>query len=134
MSSEKVNLNILGQVTDTTWTRSGASSGPAPSRSIKTTIQTASEDGDLLIKVVYATVANLETTKELRVHKLRLEEEGDAYIKAAVAKYANDYKELTSETIKFKVVNTTTHMDIIDYNSMTGKRSALFRRISIFTV
>ena len=151
MADKNIDLNALGQAIDTSFTRSSASSGPACSTH---SIKCGFVAGDKLkIKVMYSTVVNMVRDRELQDSKERYEKEGDAYIEAATKKIAKEYREWvqpgdddvdergfddleenSKTSLKFKRVDMSTSIEIVDLNIHNNKRSALFRRIAIFEV
>jgi hypothetical protein len=105
-TDKKIDINALGQVMDTSWTRSGASSGPVLStHSVK-----AKFTSDNQIRVMYVTVVNM------------------------VRDRATDYKEITDQSIKFKRTTIDSNVEIIDLNHFNQKRSAYFRRVAVFEI
>ncbi len=144
-----VDLEALGQAMDTSFTRSSASSGPVfATHSIKFGF---SPGKTLKIKVVYSCVVNMVRDREMYESKTLAEKEGDAYIEAAIKQIAKDYRENVKgedhdteveeivepnlkDSIRFKRVDVSTSIEIIDLNVYNGKRSALVRRIAFFEV
>lgn len=129
-TKKKIDVNALGQVMDTSWTRSGATSGPVLStHSIKAKF--LSEDQ---IKVMYITVVNMVRDRDLKESCKMYENEADAIIQTAVKKIATEYKELTESSIKFKQTSIESNVEIIDLNHFNQKRTAYFRRVAIFKI
>lgn len=152
MADKKIDLNILGQVIDTSWTRSSASAGPTlETYSVKTSFESGGGD-TVRLKVMYTTTANMVRDRQLRDSKELCEREGDSYIDSAVKQIIKGYSELSNEpttdvddtgfdvpveaksSIKLKRVSVRTNVEVIDLNVFNNKRSALFRRIAIFEV
>ncbi len=129
-TDKKIDINALGQAMDTSWTRSGASSGPVLStHSVK-----AKFIADDQIKVMYITVVNMVRDRDLRESCVMYEKEADSIIEAAVKKIVAEYKELTDESIKLKRTAIDSNVEIIDLNHFNQKRSAYFRRVAIFEI
>ncbi len=135
--AEKIDLNALGQAMDTTFTRSGASSGPViNTHSVKAVFTGHGETPK--IKVTYTCVVNMVRDRELVESKARYEKEGDAYIDAATKKIVDDYKEWVADgskkSVKLDRADVGTSIEIVDLNVHNQKRTALFRRIATFDV
>lgn len=129
-TDKKIDINALGQAMDTSWTRSGASSGPVlATHSVK-----AKFLSDDQIKVMYITVVNMVRDRDLKESCKMYEKEADSIIEAAVKKIATEYKELTDESIKLKRTAIDSSVEIIDLNHFNQKRSAYFRRVAIFEI
>lgn len=129
-NKKKFDINALGQVMDTTWTRSGASSGPVLStHSVK-----AKLISDDQIKIMYVTVVNMVRDRDLRESCAIYEKEADSIIESTVKKIVSDYKEITEESIKLKRTTIDSNVEIIDLNHFNQKRSAYFRRVAIFEI
>lgn len=129
-SEKTIDYNALGQVIDTTFTRSSATSGPVFStHSVKATLV-----GDDKIKIYYVAVVNMVRDKELRDSCAMHENEADPVIEAAAKKIAKEYKETTGDSIKLKRTSVDSSVEVIDVNHFNQKRSAYFRRIAFFNV
>jgi hypothetical protein len=129
-TDKKIDINALGQVMDTSWTRSGASSGPVLStHSVK-----AKFTSDNQIRVMYVTVVNMVRDRDLKESCNIYEKEADTIIEATVKKIATDYKEITDQSIKFKRTTIDSNVEIIDLNHFNQKRSAYFRRVAVFEI
>lgn len=129
-SEKVVDYNALGQVMDTTFTRSSATSGPVFStHSVKATMV-----DDDKIKIYYVAVVNMVRDKELRDSCTMHENQADSIIEAAAKKIAKEYKEATGDAIKLKRSSIDSSVEIIDVNHFNQKRSAYFRRIAFFKV
>ncbi len=129
-TDKKIDINALGQVMDTSWTRSSATSGPVlTTHSVKTKFVS-----DNQIKVMYMTVVNMVRDRDLRDSCKMYEKEADPIIEATVKKIAKEYKEITEQSIKFKRNSIESNVEIIDLNHVNQKRSAYFRRIAIFEI
>ncbi len=134
---------------DTSFTRSSASYGPVfATHSIKAGFSPGEK---LKIKLIYSCVVNMVRDREMHDSKTQAEKEGDAYIEAAIKQIAKDYRENVKgeehdaevediveanpkNSIRFKRVDASTSIEIIDLNVYNGKRSALVRRIAFFEV
>lgn len=132
MAEKTLDLNALGQVLDTTFTRSSASSGPVLNTC---SVKAGFAPGDKpRIKVVYTCVVNMVRDREIVESKARYEKEGDSYIEAASKQITKEYKELAGKSIKLSRVDVGTSVEIVDLNIHNNKRTALFRRIAFFDV
>ncbi len=151
MADKNIDLNALGQVIDTSFTRSSASSGPAcTTHSVKVSFAAGEK---LKIKIMYSTIVNMVREREIQESKERYEKEGDAYIEAATKRIIKDYREQvkpsdedvddiapneeadpSKASIKLKRVDASTTIEIVDINVHNSTRSALFRRIAFFEV
>ncbi len=132
MADKNIDLNALGQVMDTSFTRSSASSGPVLNvRSVKASFVAGEK---LKIKVMYSCMVNMVRTREMAESKTMYENEGDSYIDAASKQIVKEYKEIADGSIKLKRVDVGTSLEVVDLNVHNQKRSMLFRRIAFFEV
>jgi hypothetical protein len=127
---KKIDINALGQVMDTSWTRSGASHGSTvTTHSVKAQFVDESK-----IKISYMTVVNMVRDKEMRDLCNMYEKEADSIIESVIKKIAVEYKEIAEDSIKFKRTKIDSNVEIVDLNHFNQKRSAIFRRIAFFEI
>lgn len=132
MADKNIDLNALGQVMDTSFTRSSASSGPVLNvRSVKASFVPGEK---LKVKVMYSCIVNMVRTRDIAESKALYEKEGDSYIDAASKQIVKEYKEIAEGSIKLKRVDVGTSLEVVDLNVHNQKRSVLFRRIAFFEV
>ena len=124
---ESIDLNSLAQAMDTTWGRS--STPRTASYSVKFSFA-----GENRITASYQVVVNFASEREMILTKRRCSEESMDVIDANVKSIKDVYKELTGETVKFKDVSSTDSVEIIGFNVHNPKRTALYRRKTVFEV
>jgi hypothetical protein len=124
---EDINLNALGQAMDDTWGRS--STPKTASYSVKFSFY-----GGNRILASYQVVTNFVSEKQMIDMKRRCAEESLDVINAHVKSIKDIYKKLTGDTINFKEETSSDSLEIIGFNVHNPKRTALFRRKTIFEV
>jgi len=136
-----INLNALGQAIDTTWGRS--STPKTASYSVKFTLL-----GGNRIMASYQVITNFVSEKEMILMKRSCAEESVKVIKGHVDSVKESYKgimqkmneidadDLTegSKAITFKEVSTSDSLEIIGFNVHNPKRTAYYRRKTIFEI
>lgn len=120
----KIDYNALGQVVDTSWGR--ASTPKTASHSVKFSMQ-----GDTLI-ASYAAIVNFGTEREMIAMKRVYEEESLAVISDAVKSIKKNYRELCGKSISVKEISSSDSLEIIGYGVHNPKRTAYFRKKSVF--
>lgn len=119
-----LDYNALGQVIDTTW---GRSSTPATAgHSVKFSMH-----GDTLT-ASYAAIVNFGTEKEMVMMKRNYEEESKAVIKATIDNIKANYKNLSGKNLSLKEVGTSDSIEIIGYGVHNPKRTAYYRRKTVY--
>jgi hypothetical protein len=119
-----LDYNVLGQVIDTTW---GRSSTPATAgHSVKFSMH-----GDTLT-ASYAAIVNFGTEKEMVMMKRNYEEESKAVIKATIDNIKANYKNLSGKNISLKEMGTSDSIEIIGYGVHNPKRTAYYRRKTVY--
>lgn len=122
----KIDYNALGQALDTTWGRS--STPMTASYSVKFTLS-----GDLLT-ASYASIVNFASEKEMvQMHKI-YEEESQEVISAVLKNVKSVYKNITGNSLSTKENSTNTSVEIIGFNVHNPKRTAYFRRKTVFEI
>jgi hypothetical protein len=124
--ADKLNINALGQVLDTTWGRT--STPKTASYSVKFSLQ-----GNILV-VSYAAIVNFGTEKEMALMKQRYDEESREIISAALKNAKASYKKLTGKNFSSKEHSTSDHLEIINFNIHNPKRTAYYRRKTAFEI
>jgi len=121
---KKIDLSSLEQCIDTSW---GRSSTPlTATMSVKYTLA-----GDTIV-ASYQALVTLVTERQLIELKRRYKEESDAVIEASLKNVQKNYKELTGQTIKFTQLAYDDSIEVINMNSHNSRRTALYRRKSVF--
>jgi hypothetical protein len=120
-----ININALGQAIDTTWGRS--STPKTASYSVKFTFL----GGDRLL-ASYQVVTNFVSEKEMILMKRSCAEESVKVIDAHVKSVKDIYKELTGDSITIKEESSSDSIEIIGFNVHNPKRTAYFRRKTVF--
>lgn len=124
---EDINLNALGQAMDTTWGRS--STPKTASYSVKFSFY-----GENRILASYQVVTNFVSERQMIDMKRRCAEESLDVIDAHVKSIKEIYKKLTGDSITFKESGSTDSLEIIGFNVHNPKRTAYFRRKTIFEI
>ena len=122
-----VDVNALGQAMDTSWGRSSTSQ--SASFSVKLTMQGADR-----ILASYAAIVNFGTEHEMIRMKRAYADESASVIKEVIKVMKERYKDLCGKTISVKEIGTSDSLDIKNFNSMNMRRSAYFRRKTIFEI
>ena len=120
-----IDINALGQSIDTTWGRS--STPKTASYSVKFTLM-----GGNRILASYKVITNFVSEKEMIVMKKNCAEESQRVIKEHVEAVKKSYKDLTDDTITFKEDSSTDSLEIIGFNVHNPKRTAYYRRKTVF--
>ena len=124
---EDINLNALGQAMDDTWGRS--STPKTASYSVKFSFY-----GGNRILASYQVITNFVSERQMIDMKRRCSDESLDVINAHVKSIKDSYKKLAGESITFKEEASTESLEIIGFNVHNPKRTALFRRKTIFEV
>jgi hypothetical protein len=125
--AEKIDYNCLGQALDTTW---GRSSTPKTSTySVKFTMM-----GPDRILASYAAVVNFGTERQMIDMKRGYSEESESVIEEYIKQIKKNYKELSGESLTAKQVSSSSSLEIINYNVHNPKRTAYYRRKSVFEI
>ena len=126
MAQSDIDYNALGQVVDTTWGRS--STPQTASFSIKFSLH-----GNKLI-ASYAAIVNFGTEKEMIMMKRTYSEESLSIVSEAIKGIKSNYKKLSGRNITAKDVGTSDSLEIIGYGIHNPKRTAYYRRKTIFEI
>lgn len=126
LTNMDIDINALGQSLDTSWGRS--STPKTAGYSVKFTMQ-----GSRVIASLTA-IINFGSEKEMILTKRAYSAESVSIIDNAVKQVRDTYKEITDESIKFDEVGSTESVEVIGFNVHNPKRTAYFRRKSIFEV
>ena len=122
-----IDYNALGQAIDTTWGRS--STPKTASYSVKVTML-----GPDRLLVSYAAIVNFGTEKQMIDMKRRYSEESKAIMAEVLKTVKSNYKELCGESLKAKELDSTDSLEIIDYNVHNPRRTAYYRRKTVFEI
>jgi hypothetical protein len=125
--AEKIDFNALGQAFDTTWGRS--STPKTASFSVKLTMQ-----GPDRILASYAAIVNFGSEHEKITLMRRYADESASVIDEVVKKVKANYKDLTGSSVTFKEEVSSDSLEIITANFHNPKRTAYYRRKTIFEV
>jgi hypothetical protein len=123
--TKEININALGQSIDTTWGRS--STPQTASYSVKFTLL-----GGNRMLASYQVITNFVSEKEMILMKRSCAEESIAVINSHLRAVKNTYKELCQQTLVTKEVSSSDSLEIIGFNVHNPKRTAYFRRKTIF--
>ena len=119
-------VNILGNVCDTTVGRS--STVKSPTVSIKTSLQ------DDRFSVTYMTIVNLASVYEMRDLAKRYEEESIKIINEYVKGVKKEFKSESGRALRVKELNTRDTMDVITASAFSPIRNAYYKRTTTFRV
>ena len=123
----KIDYDLLGQTIDSTWGRS--STPKSSSYSVKLTLQ-----GPDRLLASYAAIVNFASEKQMIDMKRGYEEESRSVIDAIIKNVKERYKDLAEESITVKEVTSTDSVEIISFNVHNPKRTAYYRRKTIFEI
>jgi|ETNvirnome_6_100_1030635.scaffolds.fasta_scaffold00473_13 hypothetical protein len=119
-------VNILGNICDTTVGRS--STTRSPTMSIKTSLQ------DDKFSVTYMTIVNLGSVYEMRDLTKKYEEESIKIINDYVKSVKKEFKSESGRALKVKELNSRDVVDVITASAFSPKRNAYYKRITTFRV
>ena len=119
-------VNILGNICDTTVGRS--STTRSPTISIKTSLQ------DDKFSVTYMTIVNLGSVYEMRDLTKKYEEESIKIINDYVKSVKKEFKSESGRALKVKELNSRDVVDVITASAFSPKRNAYYKRITTFRV
>lgn len=123
----ETNYNALGQAIDTTWGRS--STPNTHTYSVKFQMI-----GKNVLKATYGVIVNFGTEKAMIDMKKRYAEESIAIMNEVLKSVKSTYKELAGKTLKTKEISTCDSIEITNMSPYNPKRSALYRRMTMFEV
>jgi hypothetical protein len=122
-----LNINALGQALDTTWGRS--STPKTASYSVKFTLL-----GGNQLLASYQVIVNFASEKEMILMKRSCQEESKSVIDAHVKSVKDVYKDISGDSLTVKEVSSTDSIEIIGFNVHNPKRTAYFRRKTVFEI
>jgi hypothetical protein len=125
--SKLLNLSALAQSIDTTWGRS--STPKTASYSVKFLIL----GGDRL-QASYNVITNFVSEKEMILMKRSCSEESIQIIDAHIKNIKKLYKEISGDSLTVKEEDSSDSIEIIGFNVHNPKRTAYFRRKTIFSL
>jgi len=120
-----LDINALGQAIDTTWGRS--STPKTASYSVKFSFL-----GNDRLLASYQVITNFVSEKEMILMKRDCAQESVDVIDAHVKSIKDSYKDLTGESVSLKEVSSTDSLEIIGFNVHNPKRTAYYRRKTVF--
>tara|TARA_Y100000310_G_scaffold114582_1_gene113059 strand:- start:2624 stop:3010 length:387 start_codon:yes stop_codon:yes gene_type:complete len=121
-------VNILGQVCNSTWGESGYGNNKVPTMSVKTSLQ-----GDVMT-CCYTTVVILASDRNLRDQTRVFEEESIQVLKTYIKELKKNFKNDAGRSLKTKEVNNTDSLELITASPFTPKRTAYYRRFISYKV
>lgn len=122
-----IDYNALGQVCDTTWGRS--STPQTASYSVKLSVLSA---GRLMAS--YAVVVNFGTERQMIDCKRAQVTESESVVNEVMKHVKAGYKDLTGSALKVKEHSTVDSLEIINMNVHNAKRTAYYRRKTVFEI
>lgn len=120
-----IDFNALGQAIDTSWGRS--STPKTASYSVKLTMM-----GPDRLLASYQAVVNFGTERQMIEMKRLYAEESESITNEVLKTVKASYKELSGDSLTTKQINTSDSLEIINFNVHSPKRTAYFRRKTIF--
>ena len=127
MADKEIDFNALGQAMDTTFGRS--STPKTASYSVKMTMM-----GPDRILASYQAIVNFGTERQMVEMKRAYATEAEEVVKAVMKQVKATYKDITEESLSVKEVAATDSVEIINFNVHNAKRTAYFRRKSVFEI
>lgn len=125
LSSSEVN--ILGQVMDSTWGRSSTSK-------VATISLKGSVEGDR-IKIVYSTYATFASNTAMSQQMPRLNSEGEKGANAYLGEVKKSFKEMSGKTLKTKLLDSSSSVEIVSLQpQVSPRRTVLFRFVSYLQI
>jgi hypothetical protein len=121
-----IDYNVLGQALDTTWGRT--STPKTASYSVKFSLQ-----GDQLT-ASYQAIVNFASEKEMILMKRTYEEESTSIIAEVIKQVKANYRAGAGQALSTKEQSTSTSVEIIGFNVHNPKRTAYFRRKTVFEI
>jgi len=122
-----IDYNALAQAMDTTW---GRSSTPVTATfSVKLTQLSANR-----VLASYAAIVNFGTENEMIRMKRKYSDESVSIINEVVKVVKERYKDLSDATLKVKEVNSSDSLEVINYGVHNPKRTAYYRRKTVFEI
>lgn len=119
-------VNILGQILNSTW---GASSTVAsPTRSIKATMQ-----GDVIV-FTYTTITNIVMGINPRDQVREQERESVEILKQHINEIKKQFKEASGNALKLKEVASDDSIEMISMSPYNPKRTAYYRRKTTYKI
>ena len=123
--SKVLNINALGQAIDTTW---GRSSTPlTASYSVKFTLM-----GGNRMMASYKVITNFVSEKDMILTKRSCETESKDVIAEHIKSIKETYKQLCGDSLTVKEESTSDSLEIIGFNIHNPKRTAYYRRKTVF--
>lgn len=127
MADNTIDINALAQALDTSWGRS--STPKTASYSVKFSLA-----GNNTLIASYAAIVNFGTEHEMIQMKRRYVDESNDVINEVLKVIKVHYKELSDRTLKVKERQTSDSLEIINYQVHNPKRTAYFRRKTLFEI
>ena len=121
---KRIDLNSLATCIDTSWGRS--STPNTATMSVKFTMA-----GNTVV-ASYVAVVQLVSERQLIELKRMYEDESKAVIAAYVKEVQKNYKDMTGSSVTFTEADSDTSLEIINMNPHNSKRTALYRRKTVF--
>jgi hypothetical protein len=120
------DINVLGQILNTTW--GSSSTVVSPRFSIKSTM-----NGEILV-LTYTTITNIVMGINPRDQVKEQERESVETMKSYVKKVEKEFKEATGNSLKLKETSTDDSIEMISMSPHNPKRTAYYRRKSTYTI
>ena len=119
-------VNVLGNICDTTFGRS--STTRSPTVSLKTTLQNDK------LSVTYMTIVNLGSVREMRALASRYEEESIKITKEYMKNIKKEFKSSAGRSLKAKELTSNDSIDVITTSPYSPRRTAYYKRTTVYRV
>jgi len=121
-------INLLGQVLNSTWGNSTVGEFRTPTMAIRTTLS-----GDVLT-CQYTTVVNVASDRNLRDQCRVFEDESLKKVKDYIKMVKKEFKDSGSGSLKLKEIDTHDSIELITTSPHNPRKTAYYRRFSNFQV
>ena len=122
-------VNVLGQIFDTTWGRSSTARTGSPIHSIKCYLV-----NDAQICIDYTTVVTFASESSLRDQKAAFENESVQVTRNVVKNTKKQFKDGSGRALKLKELSTDDSIEIINVSPYSPRKTAYYRRKTILEV
>ena len=120
-------VNILGQIMDTTYGRS--STVASPTMSLKGSLE------DRNLKIIFTTYATFASNMAMSQQMPRLESEGQQGVDRYLKEIKDSFKKEAGRTLKSKVISAEPSIEVVSLQPhISPKRTVLFRYVTLLEI
>lgn len=120
-------VNILGQIMDSTWGRS--STVASPTMSLKGSLE------DRNLKIIFTTYATFASNLAMSQQVPRLEDEGKQGANSYLKEIKDAFKKEAGRTLKTKVISAEPSIEVISLQPhISPKRTVIFRYVTLLEI